>query len=210
MGSFGDDDFEMFSNQNSFGDDFETNTTHLRRQAPVTYQLEVSLEDLYRGATRKLKFARKRLDRNNFSITNEKVFEIKIAPGWKAGTKITFEGEGDERVGYLPGDIIFVLSEKPHSRFKRENGNLVYVHKCTIQEVLLGPRFFLLALDGRQILVDCSNDAISSTYVKTVKGEGMPTRTGPKGDLLITFDIQFPKQPLSLQQKEKLKKAFES
>ena len=46
--------------------------------------------------------------------------------GWKDGTKITFEGEGDEASGVLPADIIFVVKTRPHDRFTREGDNLIY------------------------------------------------------------------------------------
>jgi len=46
--------------------------------------------------------------------------------GWKDGTKITFEGEGDESAGVLPADIVFVVKTKPHDRFTRDGDNLLY------------------------------------------------------------------------------------
>jgi len=193
-------------------EDFEMNfEPPVRKQRPVTYELGVSFEDLYRGSTRKMKISRKRIDSKGSSYMDTKVIEIKIQPGWKAGTKITFEGEGDAQPGHAPSDVIFVLSEKPHPRFRRENNNLIYTHKCSVQDVLLGPQFSLTTLDGRRLNIDCSKDAVSPTYVKTVKGEGMPDRkTGGKGDLLITFDIEFPKRPLPDSQKRKLREAFSS
>jgi len=49
-----------------------------------------------------------------------------IHTGWKDGTKITFEGEGDESAGVLPADIVFVVKTKPHDRFTREGDHLLY------------------------------------------------------------------------------------
>ena len=34
---------------------------------------------------------------------------IDVRPGWKEGTKITFNKEGDEKPGHLAGNIIFVI-----------------------------------------------------------------------------------------------------
>lgn len=42
-------------------------------------------------------------------IQVEKILEINIERGWRSGTRITFEGEGNERLGHIPGDIIFEL-----------------------------------------------------------------------------------------------------
>ena len=49
-----------------------------------------------------------------------------IPTGWKDGTKITFEGEGDESAGVLPADIVFVVKTKPHDRFTRDGDHLLY------------------------------------------------------------------------------------
>jgi DnaJ family protein B protein 4 len=76
----------------------------------------VSLEDLYTGATKKLKISRLRKGQKD-----EKVVEVTIKKGWKPGTKITFPGEGDEEAsGAEPADIQFVIAEKPHPRFRRD------------------------------------------------------------------------------------------
>jgi DnaJ family protein B protein 4 len=181
--------------------------------ATVEVPLPVSLENLATGIKKKLKISRKRVHPTQPGQLYEdsKVVEIEIQPGWKAGTKITFEGDGDERPGMLAGDVCFVIAEKKHPRFKRDGADLIYTHRCTVKDALLGPKFSVEGLDGRYHPVDCSRDAISPHYVKRVAGAGLLNRkTKTKGDLLINFDITFPRQPLSTQKKRKLKQAFES
>lgn len=56
--------------------------------------------------------------------------EINIKPGWKDGTKITFEREGDELPGVIPADIVFTLQAKPHDRFERDGDDLIYSVSC--------------------------------------------------------------------------------
>lgn len=41
--------------------------------------------------------------------------------------KIKFEREGDQAPGIIPADIVFVLNEREHPRFKREGNNLIIV-----------------------------------------------------------------------------------
>uniref|UniRef100_A0A0G4FG16 Protein kinase domain-containing protein n=1 Tax=Chromera velia CCMP2878 TaxID=1169474 RepID=A0A0G4FG16_9ALVE len=76
------------------------------------------------GKTKKLKVIRRRFE--GFSPFQEStLLHIEIVPGWKAGTKITFAGEGDVDVpGGVPRDIVFVLKEKPHARFQRVGDDL--------------------------------------------------------------------------------------
>lgn len=52
------------------------------------------------------------------SRVEDKVLTINIKPGWKSGTKITFPKEGDQHPGRVPADIVFVIKDKPHPKFK--------------------------------------------------------------------------------------------
>mmetsp|Transcript_27799 Transcript_27799/g.22993 ORF Transcript_27799/g.22993 Transcript_27799/m.22993 type:complete len:103 (-) Transcript_27799:239-547(-) len=46
--------------------------------------------------------------------------EIEVKPGWKAGTKITFAGEGDELgCSGRCQDVAFVIREKEHPLYQR-------------------------------------------------------------------------------------------
>ena len=49
-----------------------------------------------------------------------KVISIFIEKGMKEGQKISLENEGDEKPGILAGDIIFVLQQKPHKTYQRD------------------------------------------------------------------------------------------
>lgn len=101
--------------------------TSLRKADPVHFPLKVSLEDLYTGRVKKMKISKKVADANGSvrQVSVEK--EINIRPGWKDGTKITYEREGDELPGVIPADIIFTLETKPHDRFQREGDNLIHI-----------------------------------------------------------------------------------
>ena len=42
------------------------------------------------------------------------------------------EGEGDEAVDTLPGDLVFVLQQKPHAKLRRAGLQLPNVHANTL------------------------------------------------------------------------------
>ncbi|CAM9847869.1 unnamed protein product [Phaeothamnion confervicola] len=65
-----------------------------RKAPPVEYPLNVTLEDLYSGATKKVRITKRTSDGGSTSVEKS----IAIKPGWKDGTKITYEREGDEQV----------------------------------------------------------------------------------------------------------------
>ena len=60
---------------------------------------------------------------------------INVKPGWKSGTKITFQREGDQAPNKIPADIVFIIRDKPHALFKREGSDLKYTAKVSLKEV---------------------------------------------------------------------------
>lgn len=60
-----------------------------QQEPPIEHSLPCSLEELYKGSTRKMKISR--------TVNNDRISEIlsiSIKPGWKKGTRITFPEKG--------------------------------------------------------------------------------------------------------------------
>ena len=53
----------------------------------------------------------------------------------------------------VTGDIVFVLQQKEHPKFKRKGDDLSVEHMLTLPEALCGFQFILTHLDGRQLLI---------------------------------------------------------
>lgn len=182
---------------------------HKRHQDPAIQQpLRVSLDELYTGTMKRLKITRKVVNEHNEARNEEKVLEIQVKPGWKAGTKITFPKEGDQYPGHIPADMIFVVEEKPHAMFQRQGHNLIHKRNVALSQALLGTKFELQTIDKKTVTVDCSTDVISPTYRKVLAGKGMPVqnKTGVFGDLIIEFNIEFPRA-LTPEQKRLVREA---
>lgn len=171
----------------------------------MQYKLALSLEELYHGRQKTLKITRKRLESDGKSLRNEsKMLTIDVKRGWKAGTKITFEGEGDEDVNMAAGDIQFVIAQKPHDTFERQGDNLVKTVNITLKQALCGVNVNVVTLDKRRLRIPITENTIHPGYIHRVRGEGMPiskTNGAKYGDLLIKFNISFP-QKLNDDQKE--------
>ncbi|EOA21096.1 hypothetical protein CARUB_v10001436mg [Capsella rubella] len=180
-----------------------------RKSAPIERQLPCSLEDLYKGVSKKMKISRDVLD--SFGPTPvEEILTIEIKPGWKKGTKITFLEKGNEHRGIIPSDLVFIVDEKPHSVFKRDGNDLVVMQKISLVEALTGCTAQVTTLDGRSLTVPVNN-VISPSYEEIVKGEGMPIPKDPsrKGNLRIRFIIKFPSK-LTAEQKSGIKRMLSS
>ena len=127
-----------------FRADFDITMSMRRLQmAPVQFDIPISLEEFFHGCIKKRKVIRKRL-RPDFSIFEEsEVLTIEIKPGWRDGTKLTYEGFGDEDEYRTPGDLVFNLCEKDHEVFKREGrNNLSYVHTVSLRDVSCNETFY--------------------------------------------------------------------
>ncbi|KAG0067267.1 hypothetical protein BGZ89_006279 [Linnemannia elongata] len=173
---------------------------------PLVRALGVTLEELSKGVTKRLKVIRK--VRDGSGRTADKILTIDVKPGWKAGTKIRFPGEGDELPNGALQDIEFILEEKPHDTFKRRGDDLIVDLELTLLEALSGFSKTVKTLEGKSLPVSASSSrVVQPGQEERFPGEGMPIskKPGQKGDLIVRYVVKFPTQ-LTPAQKEGLKK----
>ncbi|KAK4427235.1 DnaJsubfamily B member 4 [Sesamum alatum] len=175
----------------------------LRKAPPVENVLMCSLEELYNGATRKMKISRNVLDSHGKLRLMEEILTIDIKPGWKKGTKVTFPEKGNEEPGIVPADLIFVVDEKPHPVYTRDGHDLIVKQEVTLLESLTGKTLELSALDGRNITVPVT-EITKPGHEVLVPNEGMPYSKDPrkKGTLRIQIDVKYPKRLTEAQKHE--------
>ncbi|CAL9210581.1 uncharacterized protein LOC135616603 [Musa acuminata AAA Group] len=163
---------------------------------PVERKLECTLDELCRGCKKEIKFTRNVITNKGLIVRKEETQTVRVNPGWKKGTKITFEGMGDERRGCLPADAIFVISEKEHPVFKRKGNDLVMKVEVPLVNALTGWFFSFRLLTGEKMSCSFQDEIIYPGYEKVIKGQGMPSAhdKGVRGDLRIKFHIVFPTQ----------------
>ena len=107
-----------------------------RQDKAMEHNLNVALEDILHGTTKKMKITKRVLNPDGHSTrTEDKVLTIDIKPGWKSGTKITFPKEGDQGPNNIPADIIFIVRDKPHPVFKRDGSNILYKARISLKQV---------------------------------------------------------------------------
>jgi len=185
------------------GGPFRSNTFHGHSQsakqqrvqdATIEKDVPVSLEDIARGVQKKMKISRRIYDESGGSRSEEKVLQINIKPGWKAGTKVTFAKEGDRIPGKTAADIAFIIRDKPHALFKREDSNIVYTHKLPLKDSLCGTIVEVPLLNGQKKVLNLMDEVTKPNTVKRIQGQGLPYPKEPsrKGDLIVKFDIAFP------------------
>ncbi|KAL9454684.1 hypothetical protein AB3S75_010145 [Citrus x aurantiifolia] len=201
-GLFGDDMFGPFGE----GGGGSMGGGGARKAPPIENKLPCSLEDLYKGTTKKMKISREIADISGKTMQVEEILTIDVKPGWKKGTKITFPEKGNEQPNVIPADLVFVIDEKPHSVFTRDGNDLIVTQKISLAEALTGYTVHLTTLDGRSLNIPINN-VIHPTYEEIVPREGMPLQKDPskRGNLRIKFNIRFPTR-LTAEQKAGIKK----
>ncbi|XP_046804541.1 dnaJ protein homolog 1 [Lucilia cuprina] len=105
-----------------------------QQDPPVEHDLYVTLEEIYHGCVKKMKISRRVQQPDGTSKKEDKYVSISIKPGWKSGTKVTFQKEGDQSPGKIPADIVFIIRDKPHAMFKREGSDLRYTARLTLKQ----------------------------------------------------------------------------
>lgn len=160
---------------------------------PTEKELPCTLKDFWVGAVKKLK-----IKRNNHATQqiSEEIINVEIKPGYKEGTKITFNGMGDINVYGKSADLIFVLKEIPHEQFQRVGNDLRYTAEITSTEAISGTTITITNLNGEVIKAKI-NPLEHSKSTHVIKNAGFPIRqkgqVSGNGDLIIDFKIKFTK-----------------
>ncbi|KAI9107607.1 hypothetical protein K1719_021270 [Acacia pycnantha] len=125
-------------------------------------------------------------------VQEKKVLEVIVEKGMQNGQKITFPGEADEAPETVTGDIVFVLQQKEHPKFKRKGEDLFVEHTLSLTEALCGFQFVLTHLDGRQLIIKSNpGEVVKPDSYKAINDEGMPMYQRPfmRGKLYIHFTL---------------------
>eukprot|EP00992_Anisonema_acinus_P001847 TRINITY_DN10553_c0_g1_i3.p1 TRINITY_DN10553_c0_g1~~TRINITY_DN10553_c0_g1_i3.p1 ORF type:complete len:359 (+),score=96.37 TRINITY_DN10553_c0_g1_i3:65-1141(+) len=129
--------------------------------------------------------------------------EFDIERGTPEGHELRFEMEADESPDVLPGDVIFKVQSKPHSFFSRRGDDLEMTMTITLLQALVGFTRQIRHMDDH--VVEVKRDKVTPFGTQMViRGEGMPRHNVPseKGDLKITFHVNFPKKITAAQAAE--------
>lgn len=118
--------------------------------------------------------------------------EVKIAtpPGVNDGEMIRLTGRGEAAPRGTAGDLYVKVHVERHPVFRRDGDNLVTDLPIKLTDAVLGAEQELKTLDG-QLKVKIP-EGISSGEILRVKGRGVPTGPGRRGDLYIHIKIKTP------------------
>lgn len=128
------------------------------------------------------------------TVQERKMLDVHIDKGMKGGSTIVFHGESDQAPDTIPGDVVIVVEEKPHDRFRRKDNDLYHDLDIDLLSALAGGQFAIKHLDDRVLHVNIRpGEVIKPGHEKVITGQGMPSqRHHEPGDLYIKFNVVFP------------------
>lgn len=128
-------------------------------------------------------------------VQEEKMLEVPVERGMADEDYIRFSGEGNHVPGMQAGDVVVVIDEQEHKRFKRNGDDLIYTMDLVLSEAICGFQRTIPTLDGRTLLLKSRpGEVFTSSGFRMIADEGMPHRKNhyEKGRMIIHFQVQFP------------------
>ncbi len=144
------------------------------------------------------------------SLRKNSNLRITFPPGVEPNQIMTIPGEGERtRSGSKAGNLILNITVMPHKLFKRKGLDLLVDIPVSFTQALLGDKVLVPTLKGNKIAFPLPEGAQSGMTFK-LKEQGLENpKKQLKGDLLVTIDIELPKN-LTKEQKQKIKELHES
>ncbi|GKY99735.1 hypothetical protein MPSEU_000927500 [Mayamaea pseudoterrestris] len=193
---------------------FGASQQQARTNRTVRYQLEISLEDLYQGVSHSIQIGA------GGQSPLRKTVHVDIPRGAQDGQSVRLSGEIDFDATEAPGDLIFLLKQRPHAVFTRKGYDLAIVVTISLQEAVSGVTQNIVHLSGETLVIQSARskqqqqDGIADPVlihngdVQVLKGKGMPKdKLGTSyGDLYIQYQVELPrmKHPLTIEERAEL------
>jgi curved DNA-binding protein len=158
-----------------------------RKGRDIEQEIELSLDDVYRGVTRRLMFT---LGGQNRSV------DVRIPAGVGDGSRVRIAGEGEQGVGGAPnGDLYLRIRLTPHPTFERKGQDLYVRVPVPLTTAVLGGEANVQTLGGKSLRLKIPPTTQHGQMFR-LKGHGMPIPGKPNefGDLYATSDVQLPRQ----------------
>lgn len=156
----------------------------VRRGRDIAVDIELSFQESIFGAERKVVI--------NSKFVKQKEVTIGVPPGIDDGQMIRLTGQGETLEGGVPGDLYVKVHVRKHPYLRKEGHNLIMDLEIRLTEALLGAEKVIHTLDGEMTLKIAAGTKHGS--ILRVKGKGVPTSAGKRGDLYLHISVQIPEK----------------
>jgi DnaJ-class molecular chaperone len=123
------------------------------------------------------------------TLRDGKSVEFKLPAGIVAGQQIRIPGRGQPGPGG-DGDAMVTIKMGKHPYFLRDGDHIRLDLPISLKEAINGGKVRVPTVDGAVMLTVPA--ATNSGAVLRIKGRGFPSKTGTRGDQLVTLMIKLP------------------
>jgi curved DNA-binding protein len=156
------------------------------RGADVEADILVTLEEALRGSTRTVSLRRagsNRVER----------YQVRIPKGVHEGQRIRLAGQGEAGArGGKRGDLFLRVRLAKHPDFSVEGSDLIHEVKIAPWQAALGTDLKVPTLEGNAKLKTPPGTQGGQRF--RLRERGLPSISGPRGDLYVVAQIQIPKK----------------
>ena len=117
--------------------------------------------------------------------------EVKIPAGIREGKRIRLRGQGERGTGGKPGDLLITVHIAPHPNYRIDGDNLELRLPITLGEAVGGATIDVPTPGGSTVALKIPPGSSGGKRLR-VRGQGLPRRDGPPGDLYIELQIKLP------------------
>jgi len=165
--------------------------THVpQRGQDIEGDILVTLDEILHGSTRTIRLQRTDPQTGQSAI---QTLRVKIPPGAREAQLIRLAGKGQEGVGGgESGNLYLRVHLAKHPDFRVRDADLYYDLELTPWEAVLGAPVHVPTLDGKVSLKIPAGTTAERQF--RLRGKGLPTGDGTRGDLYAKVTIQVPPQ----------------
>jgi DnaJ family protein A protein 2 len=158
----------------------------------IHHKINRSMLDAYKGCKIPITIERWVYE-NNIEFVQEETLYVDIPKGIDSNEIITIKEKGNKLSNHNKGDVEVKVTITNDTMFERNVIELIYKKTITLKEALCGFNFTINHLDGREFIINNKlGNIIPPEFRKIIPNLGM-TRDTMTGDLIILFNIDFPK-----------------
>lgn len=125
-------------------------------------------------------------------LSKREEITISVPMGIRDGEIIKLPGQGEAMPGGTAGDLYVRVNVSKHPIFSREGNNLIMELAIPVSEAILGSERAINALDGKIKLNIPAG--IDSGELLRLRGRGVPSEGGRRGDILIKVSVKTPRR----------------
>ncbi|OGR53372.1 MAG: hypothetical protein A2049_02275 [Elusimicrobia bacterium GWA2_62_23] len=197
FGDFSDFFKSMFGGAGGFGGLSGMEEEQGRGQLDMEAELQLSIEDLFRGGNKQLSFSYR-----SGRKTETKEINVKLPKGLRDGATIRLRGQGKEANGQA-GDLYLKIRLAPDPRFEIDGDDLRASVEVMPWDAALGAEVSVPSPMG-PVTVKLPAGSGSGRKLR-LAGRGLPRKDGGHGDLYAVITLALP-QKLSPQQLDLFRK----